>query len=183
MEKADRNVGELASRLGKWSRALRAQGMPGDRSKRSQADVATAAGVSTATISAFERGGQPAGTSNPHLDVLVGVARAHGISVADFVALAETPWQVGINGVVGRVAEGVAVSPRKIEYLRREIMEDMHDRKDPTPVRREAPSLEALSLHGGATSGAYLQAVRNVEFMAELASEIVEELRAVSVAH
>ena len=178
MQSRHQDVQQPARRLGEWSRRLRAQGVPGDPSRRSQAELAGAAGVSTTTISAFERGGRQTGTANPHLDVVVGVARAHGISVSDFVALAETPLDATIDGVVTRVAEALGIPKMKIEYLRQEIQQETLEHRDPTLVRRAAPSLEMLSDRTGQPSSALEQAVRHVEFMAELASEIAEELAA-----
>ena len=129
----------LAASLGKWSRKLRAQGMPSDRSKRSQEDLADEAMISRTTLSGFERGGSSTGTRNPHLGVLVGVAHAFRLEVRDLVILAEAPLHEPIPSTIKRVASALSIPEVAVEAMRGQVAGSVAEIEGTGPYINPAP--------------------------------------------
>ena len=123
MDSIQARTATLASNLGKWSQWLRRQGRPPNRAKRLQREIAKAAEISRATLSALEAGAETSGRLNPQLSVIVGLANAFQIEVRDLMWLAEAPVDegLGVPSAVKRVAEALGISEMAVDAQRRNL--------------------------------------------------------------
>jgi len=130
----------LVERLGDFVKDFRTQ----IRSRPlSQATLARWSGYSRVTLSGVERASGQQAAPNPHLDLLVGIAKAFGVRLSDLLALAETDGYPVPPETIARLADALNVSEDVIgrSISRVGYSSDCHEGDAPCGAEHGAPKL------------------------------------------